>query len=106
LITLKNLLPDANISSMAGAEPEMLLTRDLSLIQQDIAKVKSLLGVERLDLLAEVEPRVLKAEVVEEVLEEMNRLMPGSDCSKVLIEDPSWISRLERGRKHLGDDPD
>lgn len=44
--------------------------------------------------------------VCSEVLEELRRLMPGKDPVATLLRDPSWLLRVERGRKRLGDDPD
>ena len=48
----------------------------------------------------------MDAEAVAEVLEEMGRLMPGKDPSMVLVRDPSWLLRVERGTKRLGPHPD
>jgi hypothetical protein len=44
--------------------------------------------------------------VCSEVLEELRRLMPDSDPVLTLLADPTWMLRLERGQKRLGDDPD
>jgi len=46
------------------------------------------------------------AEAVQEVLEEMGRLMPGKDAKMVLLQDPGWLLRVERGTKRLGPHPD
>ena len=43
---------------------------------------------------------------VGEVLSELRRLMPAADPVATLLGDPSWLLRVERGRKRLGDDPD
>ena len=48
----------------------------------------------------------MDAEAVEEVLEEMSRLMPKQDPKMVLIRDPSWLLKVERGTKRLGPHPD
>lgn len=32
--------------------------------------------------------------------------MPAVDPVATLLGDPSWLLRVERGRKRLGDDPD
>ena len=50
--------------------------------------------------------RFVDAEAVEEVLEEMGRLMPNQDPKMVLLRDPSWLLRVERGTKRLGPHPD
>ena len=50
--------------------------------------------------------RFVDAEAVEEVLEEMSRLMPKQDPKMVLLRDPSWLLRVERGTKRLGPHPD
>ena len=50
--------------------------------------------------------RFIDAEAVEEVLQEMSRLMPKQDPRMVLLRDPSWLLRVERGTKRLGPHPD
>ncbi len=50
--------------------------------------------------------RFLDVEGVSEVLEEMGRLMPKADPKAVLLRDPSWLMRVERGVKRLGPHPD
>jgi hypothetical protein len=107
LISLKNLLPAADISKMAAEHPELLLLRDLDVIESDVRRVKALLETDAIDLLAALEPRILDAEGVEQVLHELKRLLPSTERpSAVLRGDPSWMTRVERGRQRLGDDPD
>lgn len=53
-----------------------------------------------------VRSRFLDVEGVSEVLEEMARLMPKADPKAVLLRDPSWLMRVERGVKRLGPHPD
>ncbi len=50
--------------------------------------------------------RFLDVEGVLEVLEEMERLMPKANSKMVLLRDPSWLMRVERGVKRLGPHPD
>lgn len=50
--------------------------------------------------------RFLDSEAVGEVLEEMRRLMPNQDPAVMLLRDPSWLLRVERGAKRLGQSPD
>ena len=49
---------------------------------------------------------LLDAELVQEVLDELHRLMPKSDPKQILLRDPSYISKVERGTKRLGPHPD
>lgn len=49
----------------------------------------------------------LDVEGVGEVLQEMGRLLPaGTDVKRLLVQDPSWMMRVERGQKRLGQHPD
>lgn len=50
--------------------------------------------------------RFLDAEAVEEVLGELQRLMPKQDNTRFLINNPDWITKVERGPKRLGPHPD
>ncbi|PRW21043.1 ATP-dependent zinc metalloprotease FTSH mitochondrial [Chlorella sorokiniana] len=107
LLSLRELLPGCDIGAAAAAEPELLLLRGLSEVQADVARLQQLLGpVADLAALVQRQPRFLDAECVGEVLEELRRLMPGKDAAQMLLADPSWLLRVERGRKRLGDDPD
>ena len=49
---------------------------------------------------------MLDSEAVGEVLAELRRLMPGQDPADLLLRDPSWLLRVERGSKRLGQSPD
>ena len=46
--------------------------------------------------------RFINPEHVGDVLEELRRLMPGKDARRVLVSDPSWLLRVERGTKYMG----
>lgn len=50
--------------------------------------------------------RFLESELVREVLEELQRLMPGRDPKQTLLSEPTWLLRVERGPKRLGPHPD
>ncbi|KAL4857589.1 hypothetical protein ACK3TF_002438 [Chlorella vulgaris] len=109
LLSLRQLLPKANISQLAAAQPEMLLLRHIDAVRADLERLAALLGeaaATDLDRLLQEHPRFLDAELVSEVLEELRRLMPDSDPVQTLLADPTWMLRLERGQKRLGDDPD
>jgi hypothetical protein len=54
----------------------------------------------------EAQPKFLDLEHVQEVLQELGRLMPGTDVAALLLRDPSWLTRVERGQKRLGQHPD
>lgn len=56
--------------------------------------------------LVEAQPKFLDLEHVQEVLQELGRLMPGTDVAALLLRDPSWLTRVERGQKRLGQHPD
>jgi hypothetical protein len=50
--------------------------------------------------------RLLDSEAVSEVLMELRRLMANQDPVRLLLSDPSWMLRVERGPKRLGVSPD
>lgn len=70
--------------------------------------MKRLLGVDTLfPFLAEKEPLLLDSEGVADALEELDRLMPeGTDAKAMLLNDTSILTRVQRGRKYLGEPPD
>lgn len=46
-------------------------------------------------------------ECVEEVLLDMRRLLPaGTDVAAMLVADPSWLLRVQKGQRWLGEHPD
>lgn len=49
---------------------------------------------------------LLDAELVQETLDELSRLMPKSDPKQTLLRNPSWVTKVERGPKRLGPHPD
>lgn len=54
----------------------------------------------------EAQPLFLVPECVQQVLGEMQRLMPGQDAAVLLVRDPDWLLRLQRGQQWLGLHPD
>ena len=49
---------------------------------------------------------LLDAELVQETLDELSRLMPKSDPKQTLLRNPSWVTKVERGPTRLGPHPD
>ncbi len=49
---------------------------------------------------------LLDAELVQEALNELTRLMPNSDPKQTLLRNPSYVTKVERGPKRLGPHPD
>ncbi len=43
---------------------------------------------------------------VSEALAELRRLMPGVNVCRLVLQDPSWVLRAQRGQKWLGQNPD
>ncbi|CAD7695303.1 unnamed protein product [Ostreobium quekettii] len=106
MIRLKETFPDSNISLMVSKRPIMLL-QDCDTIVIDARKVCALLRVENLDSLVDKHPGLLDIEAVEEVLDELRRMMPsGTDVRKMLANDPTLLLSAGRGTKRLGDHPD
>ncbi|GAB4820354.1 hypothetical protein N2152v2_007400 [Parachlorella kessleri] len=105
LLKLKDLLPEADVGKIAVGQPQLLL-QDTAAVTAELAKVRQLLPVPGLDKAIEDNPGLLDAEAVSEVLEELRRLMPSQGPVALLLQDPSWMLRVERGSKRLGQPPD
>lgn len=76
---------------------------------QSVARVKELMHVGDADMAALVQqqPGFLDCEGVQQAIEELARLMPqGTDTLAMLRNDPSFLLRLQRGQKYLGENPD
>ncbi|BDA50590.1 hypothetical protein COCOBI_16-2660 [Coccomyxa sp. Obi] len=102
-VGLRDGLPFANVSKLVAGDPALLLEE----VEIVVRKVQSLAEVLSIDErhaqeLATQEPRFLDVDGVMEVLEEMERLMPKANPKTVLLRDPSWLMRVERGVKRLG----
>ncbi|EIE20528.1 hypothetical protein COCSUDRAFT_48546 [Coccomyxa subellipsoidea C-169] len=102
-VGLRDGLPFANVSRLIAGDPALLLEE----VEAVVERVQSLAKVLEIDdrhaqELATQEPRFLDVEGVSEVLEEMERLMPKANPKTVLLRDPSWLMRVERGVKNLG----
>jgi hypothetical protein len=56
---------------------------------------------------AQAQPLLLDAECVAEALRELRRLMPaGTDVCGMLLRDPAYLLRVQRGQKRIGVHPD
>lgn len=65
LITLRQLLPGADIASLAAAEPELLLLRESSDLRRGLERLQQLLGpAADLGAIAQRQPRLLDEELV------------------------------------------
>lgn len=105
LLGLRELLPDANVSALVAARPQLLL-QDTAEVQASVAALQQLLGVEHVDRLVEVQPLFLVTECVQQVLGEIQRLMPNANAAALLVSDPDWLLRVQRGQQWLGLHPD
>lgn len=144
LLGLRELLPDANVSALVAARPQLLL-QDTAEVQSSVTALQRLLGVEHVDRcvwavqfagmhaawtgtaesrngtpattaavvscmsvcrLVEVQPLFLVTECVEQVLGEIQRLMPNANAAALLVSDPDWLLRVQRGQQWLGLHPD
>jgi hypothetical protein len=76
-------------------------------VLQEIAKVKELMQLDDISALAEQQPAFLDSDGVSDALLEIKRLMPtGTDASAMLRRDPSFLLRVQRGQRYLGENPD
>ena len=48
----------------------------------------------------------LEPECVAEVLDNLGRLVPGRPARDLLLDDPQWLLRAQRGQRWLGEHPD
>ncbi|DBB03641.1 hypothetical protein WJX82_008762 [Trebouxia sp. C0006] len=103
-VRLRKLLPHTNVSAMAAKQPELLLQEADDIILQ-VKQLRSQLGSDNIDKIVEEYPSLLDAELVQETLDELSRLMPKSDPKQTLLRNPSWVTKVERGPKRLGPHP-
>eukprot|EP00775_Hariotina_reticulata_P005263 gene5263-5498_t len=106
LLALKQLLPAANISWLVSERPQLLLQESAELVAA-VEALKQLLQLEHVDKLVEAQPLFLVTPCVEQVMQEISRLMPScKDPAALLVSDPDMLLRLQRGQKYLGMHPD
>eukprot|EP00877_Chromochloris_zofingiensis_P011719 jgi/Chrzof1/6800/Cz19g10070.t1 len=106
LIAMKELFPCTNISVMVMQRPQLLLQTSEALASA-AERLKQLLHLNDIDRLVEATPLLLSVECVEEVLLDMRRLLPaGTDVAAMLVADPSWLLRVQKGQRWLGEHPD
>ncbi|KAI8473756.1 MAG: hypothetical protein J3K34DRAFT_164915 [Monoraphidium minutum] len=107
LIALRELLPGANISALVAGAPQILLKREDEL-RAAVAGLKALLDLDdrQASWLVGETWLFLELECVEEVMDNLGRLIPGRPPRDLLLDDPSWLLRAQRGQKWLGEHPD
>mmetsp|Transcript_6001 Transcript_6001/g.15472 ORF Transcript_6001/g.15472 Transcript_6001/m.15472 type:complete len:261 (+) Transcript_6001:168-950(+) len=101
MVQLKSIFPAANVSAAVAARPELALMPPEE-VRREAAAVAELLGVDAVDDLVEEYPRILDAEAVSEALDMLRTLLPGQDPRATLRATPSFMSRVERGKRRLG----
>lgn len=104
LLELKKTFPRTDVSAMVARQPNLLLM-DIQSIQEEAQKTKELLQFEDLDLLIEKYPLFLDSTAVEEVLEDLERLIYGN-AKEHLVNNPSLLLSTVKGRKRLGEPAD
>lgn len=104
-IRLKELLPRTNVSIMASKLPEILL-QEAEVTLSQVNGLKKQLGSDNVDKIVEEYPSMLDAELVQEAINELTRLMPNSDPKQTLLRDPSYVTKVESGPKRMGPHPD
>eukprot|EP00892_Ulva_mutabilis_P000923 jgi/Ulvmu1/10831/UM007_0005.1 len=121
VLQLRSVLPMVNVSELAAKMPSLLRPDAVASLPQEIAKVEALLDVKPAGQVAEghaqsaesfaaavlAQPLLLDSEGVSEALEELLRLMPaGTNVQAMLMRDPDYILRVQRGQKRIGLNPD
>eukprot|EP00210_Caulerpa_lentillifera_P000689 g666.t1 len=104
LLELKKTFPKTDVSAMVARQPNLLLM-DIKSIQEEAQRTMNLLDLEDLGTLIEQYPLFLDSSAVEEVLEDLNRLMKGN-AKEQLVNQPSLLLSTVKGRKRLGDPAD
>lgn len=107
LIALRETLPGANVSTLVAGAPQVLLRTEGEL-RTAVARLKELMSIDENQaswLVGEVW-LFLETECVEEVLENLGRLVPGRPARDLLLDDPTWLLRAQRGQRWLGEHPD
>lgn len=105
LLALLGVFTVADVGALVAQRPQLLL-QEPDAVAADVQRLQELLGVHQVDRLVEQQPLFLDTERVSEVLVEMKRLLGGSDARQLLLSDPGWLTRVERGQKRLGQHPD
>ncbi|KAK9837304.1 hypothetical protein WJX81_005157 [Elliptochloris bilobata] len=107
LVQCRTALPHVDAANLFGQQPDLLLKGTADLVAS-VEAVARLLGTDgaTMQALASKHPRLLDGTAVEEVLTEMRRYVPSKDPRQALLDDPTWLLRLERGPRRLGPHPD
>ncbi|KIZ03573.1 hypothetical protein MNEG_4388 [Monoraphidium neglectum] len=107
MIALRELLPSANISAVVAAAPQVLLKGEDEL-RAAVAALRRLMAVDdrQASWLVGETWLFLEPDCVEDVLGTLGRLIPGRPARELLLDDPTWLLRAQRGQRWLGEHPD
>lgn len=106
LVQLRQMLPFVNVSRLVSKDVNLVL-QDPQQLAAQVAEVAQALAVDEAQVqnLIEKQPRFVNPEHVNDVLDELRRLMPKRDARSTLVDDPSWLLKVERGTKYMGPHP-
>lgn len=90
LVALKQLLPSTNLSQLAARAPHLLLQLSVDDVAKQLDVLREALPGADVEDLINREPLLLRANIGE-VLDTVDRLMPGADPVKVLQANPTLV---------------
>lgn len=90
MIQLRETLVNVNVSQVVTANPWLLTSPSVEELQAQLDSLTAALPGVRIDRLIETEPRLLAVDITK-VLKEIERLLPGQDSVRVLVNDPGMV---------------
>ncbi|KAJ9511506.1 hypothetical protein QJQ45_029835 [Haematococcus lacustris] len=101
ILWLREQYPAANVSAMVAQRPAMMVEPGWEGVLEGARKLEAMFPEARLDSLVASQPLLLVPEV-DELIGEMERLMPGVDAWLCLQRNPGLVLAVQRGQQRLG----
>ena len=96
LVALKTTFPTADVQTMVGHAPQLLLV-DAGELAAAAERLQALLPGLDVGAAASVQPMLLRLRAPDKFVEDAKRLLPGKDVAKMLQKDPNLVLRLQTG---------
>ncbi|GLC53648.1 hypothetical protein PLESTB_000772400 [Pleodorina starrii] len=101
LVALREMFPDANVSMMLAKRPTLLTEAEWAGVGTAHRKLGEMFPEGGLGQMVTQQPLLL-VEEVDEVVGELERLMPGVDVRIMLLRNPGVVTQVQRGPGSLG----
>ncbi|KAJ9511376.1 hypothetical protein QJQ45_029808 [Haematococcus lacustris] len=101
ILWLREQYPAANVSAMVAQRPAMMVEPGWEGVLEGAQKLQAMFPEVRLDSLVASQPLLLVPEV-DELIGEMERLMPGVDAWLCLQRNPGLVLAVQQGQQRLG----